>query len=65
MGWRDKAYECPECGWQGMRSPLSEAPCPECATPLTLRSWADTWGRALLILSVVAATVLFVAYFRN
>jgi hypothetical protein len=27
------------------------------------RSWLDTWGRTILILSVVVATVLFVAYF--
>jgi hypothetical protein len=30
---------------------------------MTPRSWMDTWGLTLLILGVVAATVMFVAYF--
>ena len=64
--WRKKAYECLECGWQGMcepTPPLNEAPCPECGTPMPPRSWRDTWGVTLLILGIVVATVLFVAYF--
>ena len=60
--WRAKAFECPECGWQGMSEP-GHADCPECGEPLTRRSWLDTWGLTLLILAIVAATVLFVAYF--
>ena len=62
--WRDKAYACPECGWQGMLEPtLDDAQCPECGEVLTPRSWLDTWGLTLLILGIVAAAVLFVAYF--
>ena len=67
MGWRDKAYACPICGWQGMlppTPPLNEADCPECGTLLQPRSWRDTWGRALLILLIVVTTVMFVATFR-
>ena len=65
MGWRDKAYACPICGWQGMRTPtLNEAECPECGTLLQPRSWHDTWGLTLLILLIVVTTVLFVATFR-
>jgi hypothetical protein len=60
--WRYKAYECPLCGWQGMCEP-AHADCPECGEPTTRRSWWDTWGLTLLILAIVAATVLFVAYF--
>ena len=30
--------------------------------PMLRRSWLDTWGVTLLILGIVAATVLFVAY---
>lgn len=66
--WRDKAYECMLCGWQGMcepEPPFGDAPCPECGDRMLPRPWLDTWGRALLILSVVAATVLFVAYFGH
>jgi hypothetical protein len=67
MGWwRDKAYECPLCGWQGMcepSPPLQDATCPECGALMTPRSWLDTWGLTLLILGVVVAAVLFVAYF--
>ncbi len=60
--WRAKAHECPLCGWQGMCEP-NDAACPECGEPMTRRSWLDTWGRTLLILGIVLATVLFVAYF--
>ena len=60
--WRDRSYECPECGWQGMRVP-TEPTCPECGETMTRRSWMDTWGLTLLILGVVVALVLFVAYF--
>ena len=60
--WRHKSYECPECGWQGMCEPLN-ANCPDCGEALIRRSWWDTWGLALLILGIVLATVLFVAYF--
>ena len=66
--WRDKPYECPLCGWQGMLEPsppLNDAPCPDCGTLMTPRSWRDTWGLTLLILGVVVATVLFVAYFGH
>jgi predicted RNA-binding Zn-ribbon protein involved in translation (DUF1610 family) len=62
----DKPYECPLCGWQGMMEPsppLNDAPCPECGTLMLPRSWMDTWGRTILILSLVVAAVLFVAYF--
>ena len=63
--WRAKAYECPLCGWQGMAEPAQwgYAHCPECGEQLERRSWRDTWGVTLLILAVVVATVLFVAYF--
>lgn len=62
--FRAKAYECPACGWQGMSDPLpGDVPCPECGEPMKRRSWLETWGLTLLVLSVVAATVLFVAYF--
>jgi hypothetical protein len=60
--WRDKAHECPLCGWQGMAEP-SDPICPECGEPMTRRTWLDTWGLTLLILGVVVAAVLFVAYF--
>ena len=63
--FRAKAYECPACGWQGMSDPAPpshETPCPECGEPMKRRSWLETWGLTLVILSVVAATVLFVAY---
>jgi hypothetical protein len=43
--------------------PLNDATCPECGTLMTPRSWLDTWGLTLLILGVVVAAVLFVAYF--
>lgn len=62
--WRDRAHECPRCGWQGMRDP-GNAECPECGDLLERRSWLDTWGLTLLILGIVAATVLFVAFFRH
>lgn len=62
--WRKKAYECPECGWQGMAEP-TDATCPECGEPMTRRTWLDTWGLTIVILAVVAATVLFVAYFGH
>ena len=65
MAWRDKAYECSSCGWQGMRPPappLGDATCPECDALMTPRSWVDTWGRTLLILGVVVAAVLFVGF---
>ena len=64
MAWRDKPYECPQCGWQGMMSPsppLNDATCPECGTLMTRRTWLDTWGLTLLIMAVVVAAVLFVA----
>ena len=66
--WRDKAYECPLCGWQGMcepTEPLNEAACPECGESMPPRSWLDTWGLTLVILGVVAGAVLFVAYFGH
>lgn len=68
MGWRDKAYVCAICGWHGMCSPMassSEAVCPECGAAMLPRTWRDTWGVTFLILGVVVATVLFVAYFRS
>ena len=64
--WFDKPYECPLCGWQGMQQPtppLNAAICPECGESMMPRSWLDTWGLTLLILGVVAAVVMFVAYF--
>ena len=64
--WGDKPYECSRCGWQGMLAPskpLNDAICPECSELMTPRSWLDTWGLTLLILGVVTAAVLFVAYF--
>lgn len=64
--WWSKAYECPLCGWQGMRQPegpLNNATCPECGALMPPRSWFDTWGLTLLILGIVAAAVLFVAFF--
>ena len=67
MGWRDKAYECPLCGWQGMCKPLppvGDATCPECGEWMQPRPWIDTWGLTLLILGIVVATVLFVGYFQ-
>ena len=39
------------------------ATCPERGTLMTPRSWLGTWGLTLLIVSVVVAAVLFVAYF--
>lgn len=62
MGWRDKPYECPMCGWQGMRAAANEVACPECGTPMLQRTWIDTWGVTLLILGSVVAVVLFVVY---
>jgi hypothetical protein len=64
--WRDRPYECPVCGWQGMREPPAPADdviCPECGSNMFPRSWQDTWGRTLVILAFVVAAVLFVAYF--
>ncbi|HZZ78660.1 MAG TPA: hypothetical protein VFE62_09085 [Gemmataceae bacterium] len=64
--WRDRAFECPVCGWQGMREPPApgdDAICPECGSNMYARTWSDTWGRTLVILAVVVAAVLFVAYF--
>ena len=63
--WRNKPFECPVCGWQGMQRPSEVDICPECGSDLTRRTWLDTWGLAILILSVVVAAVLFVAYFRR
>jgi uncharacterized paraquat-inducible protein A len=66
--WREKSYACPVCGWQGMLAPTTpqnDAECPECGTLLAPRTWMDTWGLTLLILGLVAAAVLFVAYFRQ
>ena len=65
--WRQKAHECPLCGWQGMREPAwwGYADCPECGEHLVRRTWMDTWGLTLLILGIVVATVLFVAYGRQ
>ena len=60
--FRAKAHECPECGWQGMAEPGAEVLCPECGEPARRRSWLDTWGLTLLVLSVVAAIVLLVAF---
>lgn len=60
--WRYKAYECPDCGWQGMCEP-AKTDCPDCGESTIPRSWWDTWGVTLLILAVVVATVLFVGYF--
>ncbi len=67
MSWHDKAYECPVCGWQGMREPtppLMDATCPECGTLMQPRSWRDTWGLTIVILGIVVLVVLFVGYFR-
>lgn len=61
--WRNKAFECPECGWQGTAPPAEAPPCPECGAPMFRRSWSDTWGLTLLILASVVTLVLFVAYF--
>ena len=63
MAWRDKPFECFRCGWQGMKTPSDEDICPECGANLVRRTWLDTWGVTLLILGVVVAMVLFVAYF--
>jgi hypothetical protein len=43
--------------------PLNDALCPECGTLMTPRTWADTWGRTIVVLALVVAAVLFVAYF--
>lgn len=61
--WRAKPFECFVCGWQGMHTPSEEDICPECGSNMTRRTWLDTWGRTLLILGIVLAAVLFVAYF--
>jgi hypothetical protein len=66
MSWFDRPYACPICGWQGMLEPtppLNDAICPECGELLRPRTWMDTWGLAILILGIVVAVVLFVAYF--
>lgn len=63
--WREKPYECPLCGWQGMHTPSDEDFCPECSANMARRTWLDTWGVTLLVLSFVLATVLFVAYFGS
>ncbi|MBI2807364.1 MAG: hypothetical protein HYX68_20475 [Planctomycetes bacterium] len=63
--WRDKPHECPRCGWQGLRPITDEVFCPECGCNLWRRTWLETWGLTLLILGVVVAVVLFVAYFGN
>jgi hypothetical protein len=44
-------------------APGDDAICPECGSNMFRRSWIDTWGLTLLILGVVVAAVLFVAYF--
>ena len=62
FNWRDKAHQCPECGWQGMANATPQPACPECGEMLVLRSWRDTWGVTLLILGIVVAMVLIVAY---
>ncbi|MBI3823431.1 MAG: hypothetical protein HY289_12245, partial [Planctomycetes bacterium] len=59
--WRQRSYECPMCGWQGMCEP-SAPTCPDCGDDLERRSWLDTWGLTLLVLGIVVATVLFVAF---
>lgn len=61
--WGKKTFECHVCGWQGMQQPRAENICPECGSDLTRRSWMDTWGVTILILGVVVAVVMFVAYF--
>jgi hypothetical protein len=63
--WRDKPFECNSCGWQGMQRPREVDICPECGADLIRRTWLETWGLALLILSAVLGVVLFVAYFRQ
>ena len=63
--WLAKPYACPECGWQGMLDPIpphGDAECPECGTLLAPRTWMETWGLTLVILGIVVAVVLFVAY---
>lgn len=63
LDWlRERPFECPLCGWQGMHVPGEENICPECGADLARRSWLETWGVTILILSCVLATVLFVAY---
>lgn len=64
MRWlRDKPFECPLCGWQGLQTPREVDICPECGADLWRRTWLDTWGVTLVILGVVVAAVLFVAFF--
>jgi hypothetical protein len=63
--WRNKAYACPVCGWQGMAEPippLKESDCPECGARMMPLPWLQTWGVTILILGIVVGTVLFVAY---
>jgi hypothetical protein len=65
MGWRDKPYECPLCGWQGARTfaPDQDPICPECGSDMVRRSWFDTWGLTLLIFAAIVGLVLLVGYF--
>jgi hypothetical protein len=48
-----------------MHTPSDEDFCPECSANMARRTWLDTWGVTLLVLSFVLATVLFVAYFGS
>lgn len=62
--FREKAYACPKCGWQGMLDPSQAplgAPCPECGEVLRPRPWRETWGFAIFIISVALIFLLLAA----